>query len=109
MEFDEKPEYEKMKFMLKKILIEKNFIPDNKFDWSLGPGQSFRRVNNESRHSSISSCDLNSDEANFDEDISNREKQVNLKRFKELYHSSKQKGDTKFKQTHFVKQIRTFD
>lgn len=45
LEFEERPDYEKMKFLLKKILLERDYLPDNKFDWSLGPGQSFPKVN----------------------------------------------------------------
>ena len=34
LEFEEEPEYEKLKFMLKKILLDENMIPIDKFDWS---------------------------------------------------------------------------
>lgn len=35
LKFNERPNYSKLKFMLKNILIEREFVPDNKFDWSL--------------------------------------------------------------------------
>ena len=38
LSFEEKPNYEKIKFMLKKILLDRNYLPENKFDWSLAPG-----------------------------------------------------------------------
>ena len=97
LEFEERPDYEKMKFMLKKILLERSFIPDNKFDWSLGPGQSFQRINKQSRHSSISSCDLKSQEANLQEDLPTNEKLINLKKFKYNYHSEKPLNESRFK------------
>jgi hypothetical protein len=45
---------------LEKILLEKNYIPDAKFDWSLGQGQNYKKLDPKSRHSSISSCDIES-------------------------------------------------
>lgn len=40
--YDEKPDYEKMRFMIKKILLENGYLPDNKFDWSLNNGEKFK-------------------------------------------------------------------
>ena len=34
LEFEEEPDYEKLKFMLKKMLLDENMNPINKFDWS---------------------------------------------------------------------------
>ena len=36
LDYEERPDYKKIKFILEKILLEKNYIPDAKFDWSLG-------------------------------------------------------------------------
>lgn len=66
LEFDERPDYERIKFLFRKILLDRNFLPEKKFDWSLRPGESFMRVNNDDRHSSISSCDIKSDEDPID-------------------------------------------
>ena len=56
--YTETPNYDKIKFILIKILLDRNFKPDNKFDWSLGPGETFKRVDENDKHSSISSCDI---------------------------------------------------
>ena len=48
--------------MLKKILLDLNFIPDYIFDWSLAPGDSFKKVDPNDKHSSISSCEIGSHE-----------------------------------------------
>ena len=56
--YTERPDYDKIKFMLVKILLSKNYIPDNKFDWSLGQGECFARFDDNFDHSSISSCDI---------------------------------------------------
>lgn len=74
LEFKEAPDYEKLKFMFKKILLERDYIPDNKFDWSLGPGETFQRVDQDKNHSSISSCELKSEEAILKENIIDSDK-----------------------------------
>lgn len=33
LEFDETPDYNKIRFLLKKILLDNDLIPNNKFDW----------------------------------------------------------------------------
>ena len=38
LNFDEKPDYERIKFMFRKILIKRDFLPDRIFDWSLRSG-----------------------------------------------------------------------
>jgi len=40
----EKPDYNKIKFMLQSLLIGKGYIPDLTYDWSLNPGEKFKRV-----------------------------------------------------------------
>ena len=86
-----------MKFMLKKILLERDYVPDNKFDWSLGHGQTFPKVDKHDRHSSISSCGLNSEEANMNENPFDSNKVVNIKLLKDKYHSHKNLAQDKFK------------
>lgn len=48
--------------MLKKILLEIDYFPDQKFDWSLKPGENFVKVDRDDNHSSISSCGVSLDE-----------------------------------------------
>lgn len=62
LNFDEKPDYERIKFMLRKILIKRDFLPDRIFDWSLRSGMQFSRLNQNENHSSISSCSIGSRE-----------------------------------------------
>jgi hypothetical protein len=47
-----------MKFMMQKILLDKEYVPNNKFDWSYSSKEVFKKNNANSRHSSISSCDI---------------------------------------------------
>ena len=35
LDFKEKPDYERLKFMFRKVLMDKDFLPDVIFDWSL--------------------------------------------------------------------------
>ena len=35
LEFKEKPDYERLKFMFRKVLMDKDYLPDRIFDWSL--------------------------------------------------------------------------
>lgn len=60
MTFDEVPNYQKLIFNFKKILLDRDYIPEQRFDWSLLPGEQFAKVNPNDKHSSISSCDINS-------------------------------------------------
>ena len=60
LHFDERPDYQYIIYMLQKILLDRDYVPDSKFDWSLGPNESFKRVDPEDKHSSISSCGVNS-------------------------------------------------
>ena len=62
LNFDEKPDYERIKFMFRKILIKRDFLPDRIFDWSLRSGMQFSRLNHNENHSSISSCSIGSRE-----------------------------------------------
>jgi hypothetical protein len=68
LDFEEKPDYDRMIFMLKKILLDRDFLPDNKFDWSMRTGEQFKRVNLNDKHSSISSCCISSSEEVVDPD-----------------------------------------
>ena len=60
LRFKERPDYKKMVYMFKKILLDMNFLPTTVFDWSLKDGQDYPRINSNSRHSSISSCSISS-------------------------------------------------
>ena len=62
LRYTERPDYDKIKFMFMKILLDKDYLPDNKFDWSLKPGESFQKVDRNDNHSSISSCSIGPDE-----------------------------------------------
>ena len=33
MEYDQTPDYSKLRFMLTKVLLDKNVVPDKQFDW----------------------------------------------------------------------------
>ena len=55
LEYTQRPDYNYLRFMLKKILLDRDYIPDTSFDWSLAPGVSFPKVDPNERHSSISS------------------------------------------------------
>ena len=52
--------------MLKKILMDRDYVPERKFDWSLRPGEHFGRVDQNDKHSSISSCCISSYEEVYD-------------------------------------------
>lgn len=67
--YTEKPDYKKIRFMLQQILIEKGYLPDMHFDWSLNPGEKFKHIDDNDKHSSISSCDIKSNEQTHDENI----------------------------------------
>ena len=81
LEFSDTPDYNKLIFMLKKLLLERDYLPDNKFDWSLGPEDIFKRVDHDNIHSSISSCDIKSNEAIDNDDSINDDMKYNLKMF----------------------------
>lgn len=42
LKYEEKPNYNRLRFMFKKILLDKGFFPSDKFDWSLCQGEKFR-------------------------------------------------------------------
>ena len=67
LEFDERPDYERMKFLFRKILIDKNYKPTVGFEWSLRQGVVFEKINPDDNNSNISSCDIKSDEETYDE------------------------------------------
>ncbi len=35
LEYDERPDYNRLKFMMKKIMLDREYIPNNRFDWSM--------------------------------------------------------------------------
>jgi len=69
LSYADKPEYNKIKFMLQSILIGKGYIPDLTYDWSLNPGEKFKRVIENDNHSSISSCEIKSNEGTSTENM----------------------------------------
>ena len=56
LEFEERPDYRRIQFLMKKILLNRDFIPNNTFDWSIQ--QEDRDHRNHGRLSSISSCGI---------------------------------------------------
>ena len=69
--FDERPDYTRMKFMFRKILMEKDYKPIVGYEWSLRQGENFEKINPNNRFSDISSCDINSNEEVYDDDAVN--------------------------------------
>ena len=61
LEYEERPDYNRLRFMFKKILLDKNFVPWNKFDWSANLRKIEKYDQNNSLRS-ISSCNLNDNE-----------------------------------------------
>ena len=51
-----------MKFLLKKVMLDRNYLPDQNFDWCLHQGEEFKQLDAADKHSSISSCELGEDE-----------------------------------------------
>ena len=62
LEYDDKPDYEYIRFMFTKIILDHGFLPDQKFDWSFEDGGDYQMIDDEDRHSSISSCDVSENE-----------------------------------------------
>ena len=58
LEFEDRPDYEKIKFLLRKILMDRDYAIETRFDWSLRHGEVFVKMSRNNRHSSISSCDI---------------------------------------------------
>jgi hypothetical protein len=85
LEFDERPDYARLKFMMQKIMLDKEYIPLQRFDWSMQHREPQQRCNPNSRHSSISSCNIKSEEA-ADLEIAKVSKfKKNLSEFQKLY------------------------
>jgi hypothetical protein len=91
LSYEERPNYSKLKFLIKKILIEREYIPDNKFDWSLYPGEQFKKINVNDNHSSMSSCNLNTQEDVTSENIYAYDREKNLRKLKDKYNTEKTK------------------
>jgi hypothetical protein len=81
--------------MIKKILIERNFVPDNKFDWSLFAGDVFKKFDPNDNHSSFSSCNIQSDEEVDNECIRPFDKLKNIKKLKDYYSCTNYKSAQK--------------
>ena len=84
LEYEERPDYNRLKFMFKKILLDQEYIPNNKFDWSVHL-KPYIKNNRNLRHSSISSCDLQTDEIPLLELNNWKNLQSNILQFKSIY------------------------
>ena len=71
--------------MLKKILLNRDFVPNNKFDWSLNPGENLSRNDKNQNPSSISSCGVPEEEQPWLENLQHLDRQKNIKRIKDDY------------------------
>ena len=61
LKFKDRPEYQKLAFMFKKILLDMHYLPVAIFDWSLTHGDEYQRI--DSYYSiSISSSGIDSDQ-----------------------------------------------
>lgn len=61
LKFEEEPEYSKLKFMLQKLQLDNDYLPDLRFDWLHNQASDvFDQQYNDplDRHSSISSCSV---------------------------------------------------
>ena len=63
LQYDEEPDYLKMKFLFKKILMDRHMSVEVNFDWTLRAGEEFKMQDPDDDHSSISSCDILSQES----------------------------------------------
>ena len=82
LEFKESPDYNNIRFLLKKILLDKNYIPDCQFDWSKHPDHNYNFTDPNDKHSSISSCDIGSDE---NTDCDHADRLLHLRELKDKY------------------------
>lgn len=64
LSFKEEPNYDKMKFLLEKVLLDMYYIPGLQYDWCLAPGETFKI--HFSDHESISTCSMASEDMNED-------------------------------------------
>jgi hypothetical protein len=97
LKFEERPRYEYLRFLLKKILMERNLVHTLKFDWSLKSGEQFRPTDENDKHSSISSCDISDSEQVDDDCLEDMRKNImkhssdynsKVKTAKELFESA---------------------
>lgn len=68
--FKEEPNYDKIKFLLEKVLLDMRYIPGLNFDWCLAPGELYEMEL--SSHKSISTCSMASEDMNEDGRKNNR-------------------------------------
>ena len=85
LKFDEKPDYDKIRFMIKKIMLDNGNVPTNKFDWSLGHGEKIQSIEPKDDHSSMSSCNLGSHEGIGPENLLAFDREKNLRKFQSKY------------------------
>ena len=62
LEYEERPDYQQLKFMLKKVLMDRDLVVENRFDWSLRHGEEFQKLDPNDKHSSMSSCNIDESE-----------------------------------------------
>ena len=63
LQYDQEPDYHKIKFLFKKILMDNHMSVEVNFDWNLRAGEEFKMQDPDDDHSSISSCDILSQES----------------------------------------------
>lgn len=75
--------------MLQKILLNRDFVPNNQFDWSLNQNENNsgnQNIRNEKpRVSDISSCEIPDEMQPWKENIHPHDRQKNIKKIKENY------------------------
>ena len=42
--FDERPDYNQIRFLLQKIQLDQNYLPELQFDWEMSSNESFKVV-----------------------------------------------------------------
>lgn len=54
--------------MLKKVLMDRDLVVEQRFDWSLRHGEVFQKLDPTDKHSSMSSCDIDESQQVVDTD-----------------------------------------
>jgi hypothetical protein len=71
--------------MLKKILLNREFVPNNHFDWSLNPGDNLNFNERNQNNLSMSSCGIPDEEQPWNENVNHHDRQKNIKKIKDEY------------------------
>jgi hypothetical protein len=74
LEYEQRPDYNKLRFMLKKVLMNKDVVPKNHFDWSVNQGNEDqgrkpKKSRKQRSNFSISSCDIGEHEQPWPENL----------------------------------------